>query len=258
MAVKTRPNIVRAMTTGTMPEDDALERFTTRVTPVMTVLALLWLPVLIIPFITTLHGSVAITFEVIDYAVWAAFVVEYAVKIVLAHDRWQFVRHNLLDLVVVAVPILRPLRLARVFRVVRLGRVGVVLGESLKRARAALTHHSLHYVLVAAIVIVFAAAAVETAFERHSHGPTAIHGFGEALWWAIVTVTTVGYGDRVPLTPGGQWVAVVLMLTGIGLVGFITATVASFFVQEQHASELAQMRQQLNEIRDLLLTERPS
>ena len=52
------------------------------------------------------------------------------------------------------------------------------------------------------------------------------------MWWAIVTVTTVGYGDRYPVTEGGRMVAAVLMLLGIGLIGVLTATVASVFVKE--------------------------
>ena len=63
-------------------------------------------------------------------------------------------------------------------------------------------------------------------FEAHAKGAN-IHTFGQALWWAMVTLTTVGYGDKYPITPGGQGVAVILMLVGIGLLGVLTASVAS-------------------------------
>ena len=133
----------------------------------------------------------------------------------------------------------------------------MVLGEGLNRIRSVLLHHGLYLVLIAVTVIVFAAAALEVVFESHSHGPIAIHNFGNALWWAVVTVTTVGYGDKVPTSGAGKFVAVGLMLTGIGLVGFLTATVASFFVQEQHKTELAEIKGQLHEIRELLANEKP-
>lgn len=178
-------------------------------------------------------------------------------KLWLAVDRGRFVRHHVLDLVVVAVPVFRPLRLARLLRFIRLGRVILVLGAGLRRARSVLAHHGLQYVLLAVAVIVFASAALEVTFERHAVGPTAIHNFGEALWWAMVTVTTVGYGDKVPMTGAGKFVAVALMFTGIGLVGVLTATVASFFVQQQNSEELAAMKEQLQEIRDLLVTASP-
>ena len=156
----------------------------------------------------------------------------------------------------VAVPVLRPLRLAQALRLVRLARVMIVLGNSLRRARATFTHHALRFVLLAVVAIVFAAAGLELVFEQHSTGPTAIHNFGDALWWAVVTVTTVGYGDKVPMTGGGKWVATALMFTGIGLVGTLTATIAAFFVQEQQSDELADVKAQLAEIRELLVSQK--
>jgi len=234
-------------------QEVALDRFSARIDSVMTVLALAWLPVLIIPLVTTLHGAVAVTFDALDYFVWAAFGIEYLVKLRLAEDKRRYFRHNLLDLAIVAIPIFRPLRLARLLRFVRLGRVIVVLSEGLRRARAVLAHHGLQYVVLAVTVIVFSCAGLEYVLERHSVGPTAIRNFGDAIWWAVVTVTTVGYGDRIPVTGAGKIVAVALMLTGIGLVGVLTATVASFFVQQQHSTELAEMKAQLQEIKDLLV-----
>ncbi len=239
------------------PEEVALQRFSSRIDPVMTVLALLWLPVLVVPLVTPLHGAVALAFGIADYLVWAAFAVEYVTKLWLAVDKRTFFRHHLLDLALVAIPLLRPLRLARLLRIVRLGRVVLVLGTGLRRVRDVLAHHGLQFVLLSVAAIVFAAAALEVFFERHSPATSGIHNFGDALWWAVVTVTTVGYGDKVPMTGAGKWVATVLMFTGIGLVGALTATIASFFVQEQHATELAEIKSQLQEIRELL-TDRAS
>ena len=122
----------------------------------------------------------------------------------------------------------------------------------LKRARALFAHHGLQFVVFTVSAIVFAGAGLEVYFERNAVGPTAIHSYGDALWWAIVTVTTVGYGDKIPATGAGRVVATGLMLTGIGLVGALTATIASFFVQEQHSAELAEIKAQLQEIRDLI------
>jgi voltage-gated potassium channel len=235
--------------------EERLDRFSSRIDPVMMVLALVWLPVLVIPLVAQLHGSLALTFAVVDYAVWAAFAIEYVVKLYLAVDKRHFIGHHLLDLAMVAVPILRPLRLARLLRIIRLERVVLVLGSGLKRARAILTHHGLQFVILAVGVIIFAGAGLELYFERHSIGPHAIHNFGDAIWWAVVTVTTVGYGDKVPMTGSGKWVATALMLTGIGLVGALTATIASYFVQEQHSAEMAEIKAQLGEIRDLILSQ---
>ena len=112
------------------------------------VLALVWLPVLVVPLVVTLHGAGALAFAVVDYAVWFLFLVEYLIKLGLAVNKWHFVGHHLLDLAMVAVPILRPLRLARLLRVVRLDRVVIVLIRSdppdsrRTRCTAGITSHS--------------------------------------------------------------------------------------------------------------------
>ena len=111
---------------GSLPNtsrEARLEQFIAGVDPWELVLAIVWLPVLIVPLITTLHGALADAFEKFYCFVWAAFAVEYAVKLRLAVDRRHFVRHYLLDLAIVAVPNLQPLRLARLFRFIRLARV---------------------------------------------------------------------------------------------------------------------------------------
>jgi voltage-gated potassium channel len=98
---------------------------------------------------------------------------------------------------------------------------------------------------------VVVASGVELAFEEHADG-TNIHNFGESLWWAIVTVTTVGYGGYYPVTSGGRCVAVVLMLVGIGLIGALTATIASYFVEEQADQEKADLVRRLDRIEEML------
>src|ERR1035437_5456297 len=85
----------------------------------------------------------------IDYFVWAAFVVEYLVKLYLAPSRRRFITHHLIDLAIVVLPLLRPLRILRLLRLLNFARVGVVLAHALKRARAIFTHRGLHFVLLA-------------------------------------------------------------------------------------------------------------
>ncbi len=206
---------------------DRYDRFAEAVDTPMLAITILWLPVLIVPLVTPVHGALAASLEAIDFTVWALFALEYIVKFALAPDRVHYVKTHILELIVVVVPFLRPLRL-----VVSLGRVGVVFAESLRRAKSILTHNGLHFVVLTVAVLVFVCAGLVTFAERHAKGAN-IHDFGQGLWWAIVTVTTVGYGDRYPVTPFGQGVAVFLMLVGIGLLGALTATIASYFVQEK-------------------------
>jgi len=230
---------------------DAYDRFSAAVEVPLVVLAVVWLPVLVIPLVARLPANVAGTFGVIDYLVWAVFVAEYLIKLYLSPTRWTFFRRHLIDLLVVAVPVLRPLRLLRLLRLLTFARAGLTLSSALKRAKDLLTHNGLHFVLLSVLAIVGVGAAAELAFEQHAAG-TNIHDFGDALWWAIVTVTTVGYGDKYPVSAGGRGVAVVLMLTGIGLVGVLSASVASYFVGQRTEGDMAELHRRLDRIEALL------
>ncbi len=88
-------------------------------------------------------------------------------------------------------------------------------------------------------------------FEANAKGSN-IHNFGDALWWAIVTVTTVGYGDKYPVTAGGRGVATVLMFVGIGLIGVLTATVASYFVEQSADEDRAELVERLDRMEAML------
>src|ERR1700730_4143556 len=211
---------------------EAYDRFSAAVALPLTILALIWLPILLVPIIARLPSGVAGTFDLIDYMVWAAFVVEYGVKLYLTPRRRHYFTHHLVELAVIALPLLRPLRALRLLRVVNIARAALTLTNGVRRLRGILTHHGLQYVLVVVLGVIVVCAALELEFEPGNRGST-IQNFGDALWWAVVTVTTVGYGDKYPVSAGGRGVAVVLMLVGIGLIGVLTATVASFFVEEK-------------------------
>jgi voltage-gated potassium channel len=229
---------------------DAYDRFAAAVEVPLTVLAVLWLPVLVVPLVTRVGAALTGTFEVIDYVVWAVFVVEYLIKAYLAPSRRAFFRRHVLDLVIIAVPVARPLRalrLLRLLRLVTLARVGLILSSALKRTRDLLTHNGLHWVLLAVLAIIAVCSAMELAFEQHAPGSN-IRTFSDALWWSIVTVTTVGYGDRYPVSAGGKGVAIVLMFTGIGLVGVLSATVASYFVGQRAEGDMAELHRRLDRI----------
>jgi voltage-gated potassium channel len=208
---------------------DAYDRFSAAVDIPLMVITIAWLPVLIVPLITPVHGAMAQTFAVIDYLVWALFALEYLIKLFVSPSRAHYFKTHILDLLIVAVPFFRPMRVARLARLGRLARVGVVLSRGIGRAKGVMSHRGLHFVLLAVVMIVFACAGLATVAEHSAHNGN-IANFGQGLWWAVVTVTTVGYGDHYPVTAFGQGIAVVLMLVGIGLIGVLTATVASYFV----------------------------
>lgn len=151
---------------------------------------------------------------------WVVLAGEYLMRLALADDRWRFVRRHPLDLAAAALPMFRPLRLLRLLSLLTLldrvgrgslrGRVGLYVGSSVT------------------LIVATGSLAVLDA-ERGGPGP--IQTYGDALWWAVETVTTVGYGDMYPVTTSGRVVAGLLMLTGIGVLGVVTASFASWLVQ---------------------------
>src|ERR1700733_10197456 len=200
----------------------------------VTALAFLMIPVLLIPLVRPVHGVVAVSFDAADYVIWALFAADYGVRFTLAPDRLRFVRTHLFDLAVVVLPFLRPLRALRALRglgelralrLLQASRLAAFLGTGFGHARAVIRHRGLHYVVGLVIAIMFVAAGLEVAFEAHAKGST-IHSYGGALWWAVVTVTSVGYGDQYPVTVAGRAVAVV------ALFGVVAASIASYFVEQ--------------------------
>ena len=212
---------VEAATTGQQERPSAQERWERAVEIPLAVAALAFLVAYAVPIIwpATSVGWRQVC-QVTVTVVWVLFVVDYAVRLAVTTDRKQFVVHNLFDLAVIALPVLRPLRLLRL----------VALLAVLNRTSArTLRGRVVVYVVGGTLLLLFVGALAVTDAERGAPGAT-IHGFGDGLWWAVTTMTTVGYGDIYPVTMTGRFVAVALMVGGIALLGVVTATLASWLV----------------------------
>jgi len=173
---------------------------------------------------------------VIDWVTWAVFAADYVIRVRLAEDRWKFVRGHPLDLLAVVVPALRSLRV-----IAAVARVGAL-------AQRGASERVLSSTVLITLTIVIASAAV--ALEAERDAPEAsITSFGDAIWWALTTVTTVGYGDRFPVTVEGRVVGGVLMVVGIAAMGAVTAAIATRLITrteiEQHADQHSERLQRL-------------
>jgi len=191
----------------------------------MAVLGLAWLALAIVVLSTDVDSSASTLLVGSFFALWVIMLVEYLVRLVVTPDRPGYVRRRWVEPATVLLPPLQG------WHVVGIEKVSLLLHEGELRVEAVLKHHSLFRVLIAAVVTLFLGAWLVLLFEEKAKGSN-IHNYPDALWWAIVTVTTVGYGDRYPVTEGGRVVAAILMLVGIGLIGVLTATVASVFIKE--------------------------
>lgn len=170
-------------------------------------------------------------FLTITWATWALFAVDYLARFVLSRQRRTFVRHNLFDLIVVAVPLLRPLRLLRLV---------TLLSVLNRHAGARLRGKVLTYVVGGTVLIVLVGALAGLDAERRVADAN-ITTYGDAVWWALATITTVGYGDHFPVTLTGRAVATGMMLAGVALLGTLTAALASWLVER--VTDVAQVEQ---------------
>ena len=189
---------------------------------VLTFLAVVFLFAFSYPaFESNISSSIQSNLDLLQWIIWGAFALDLVMGLVFATNRKQFLIKHPLDIAAVLLPFLRPLRLLRVISFGGLALQKVAIGRQF-----AITVK----VFVASIFIAYISAVQITISERTVEGSN-IKNFGDGLWWAITTVTTVGYGDRYPTTMEGKFLAVGLMIVGISLMGVITASVAAWFVK---------------------------
>lgn len=174
--------------------------------------------------------ALAVVLEAVVWGIWALFLIDYLVSLSLAHSRRRWFLRHLHELVILLLPVLRPLRLLRLVPLLRvLNRSG---GDVLRG-------HIVLYVVAAMVVLGYAGALAVLDVEQDAPGAT-ITTLSDALWWALTTVTSVGYGDYYPVTGTGRLVAAGLMIGGIGVLSAVTAAFASWLVENVASARAAE------------------
>jgi voltage-gated potassium channel len=235
-------------------DDTRVERWERAVQLPLTMASVLFVAAYAWPILdTTLDSAVVLLCAFVVWSTWALLVVDLLVRLVLAEDRWSFARRHPVDIVMVVLPVLRPLQLLRLLTLLKTlnryaatsmrGRVGVYLAAS-------------------GSLIVFIGALAILDAERGGPGP--IQTFGDAVWWALATISTVGYGDMYPVTTEGRFVAAGLMVCGIGVLGVVTGSFASWLLErvqdieemERGATatteDVAGLRQEMSRLREAI------
>jgi voltage-gated potassium channel len=204
------------------------ERWAQRTDQPLLGLALLFLLVLAAPILDpTLPGYVDTLLTVANVAIWALFAGDYAMRLWLVHDRRRYIRAHLPDLAAALFPALRPLRLLRLFS------IGHMLAQ---RARGGLAGEAAKLVTATSTLVIFIGGVAVLDVERGAEGANIIEP-ADAFWWALTTMTTVGYGDRFPVTGAGRVIGAGVMLLGIALLGVLTAAIAAWFIREINSKD---------------------
>ena len=193
-------------------------------------------------------------YNIIDLLLWGVFVVDYGWRFFLSQEKWRFILENIFDLLAILPlnAIFTVFRLGRIFllarltkllKLTRLLRIVGLTGKLEKKVGKLLRTNGLLYIFYLNSFIVLVGSSILSVVEEKS--------FSESLWWALVTVTTVGYGDIVPTSIFGKWLAVLLMLVGIGTIGMLTSALTNFFVKDNLDEQI-----KLDKLQDELSSQR--
>lgn len=186
-------------------------------------------------FLLVVISFVTISFNnaftnLLNWGIWGIFVIDYLYFFIRSDSKRNYVKKHIFELIAI-VPLGQGFLLARGFRVIRLIRLTAIGSRYIGPVYQFLKERHLHKLFIALIVIILIMPIPIVFVEPH------IHSYADALWWTIVTTTTVGYGDMSPVTPIGRVIAVILMIFGIGLIGLVTSALTSVFIEKDQSRD---------------------
>ncbi len=216
-------------------------------------LGFVWLVLLVIELVWGLSKPL----EYLSLTIWVVFIVDFILKLVLAPEKLSYLKKNWLTAISLIIPALRVFRIFRVFRLlrglrgIRLVRIVSSLNRSINSLAATMQRRAFGYVMMITLIVTFGGAAGMYAFER------ATPGFGTysmALWWTAMRVITAG-NEFNPLTPEGRGLAFMIAIFGYAIFGYVTATIASFFIGRDAEEEDAPVAgaKEVEELKKIIL-----
>jgi voltage-gated potassium channel len=185
----------------------------------LAILALLYLGLYSIEVLGHLPPMLFLDFVVISDVIWGIFIIDFAARFLLSKHKLPFLKRNAIELVALILPF---------FRAFRMFRVVIALGF-LSRVGKTLSARVNIYVGVILPLLIYVCALGVYDAEHKAPGAN-ITNFGDSIWWAFVTICTIGYGDYYPVTFEGRAIAVLLMVAGLAFISVITVSVATMFL----------------------------
>ncbi|HFI2430951.1 TPA: potassium channel family protein [Streptococcus suis] len=215
----------------------------------MTYLAIVYVFLIVLEL---MDASIASSsgYNILDWLLWFIFVCDYFVNPYYSEDRVEYIQSHVLELIAIipfdsVFSFLRLGRLARLFRLVKVARIFALSNRFWDTVNRLLHTNSLSKVLLLNISAVLTASVLLSVIEGKS--------FFDALWWSIVTMTTVGYGDIVPQDTISKIIAILLMLVGICTFGMVTSTITRFFSETERETKLDTLMAKIDEQNEILL-----
>jgi len=224
--------------------ESTLAQFEEWIEKPMQILGFIWLGLLILEFTRGRSTLIA----VLSTVIWIIFIIEFVLRMVLAPDKTNYLKRNWLLAISLVVPVLRIftvfsalrfLRAARVVRSVRLVRVVTSLNRGMKALGSSMGRRGLKYVLALSTIITFGGAAAMYYFEQGAPGD-AITGYGSALWWTTMIMTTLG-SDYWPKSGEGRVLCILLSFYAFAVWGYVTASLATYFVGQDADDDRAEI-----------------
>ena len=194
-------------------------------------LALMISIMLILEVTLVLPREVKYSFYYTDIIIWAIFVIDYFVRLIISKNKVKFISDNIIDLfsiipfkvyLVVLKLIYLQISILATIQIVSLIRIVILLLKFKRKIRESIKINSFNYILILTTIVIVMSSIIISLLENMS--------FGDALWWCFVTFTTVGYGDVVLNTITGRIMAAILMVIGIGFIGITTSTIAMHII----------------------------
>lgn len=181
-----------------------------------------------------------------NWIIWAVFALELAAVLVVAKRKKAALRAHWLDvaIVVLTIPLVtKALSWFRLARFIRLARFGAIVSRALQAEKRLTSGDSLRIAALLTLAAVVVAGAAQSAVDAGEFG-----SLWDGVWWAMQTVTTVGYGDVTVKTVQGRVIGIALMLVGIGFLSLLTAAIASRFVKGERSDEHVELMDALRQL----------